>query len=149
MSNNLTKIEFKIEEIKILNFFENDPSNFNINKSQYNAADVDIGFNLKINDKDENIDIILKTIFHLKENKNIVFFGLNSLFRYKIANFSKSIKKIGNNYQIPDKFLKILLELSLSGTRGMIVPLLSIQEYKHLILPIIDPMNLLKNIKKG
>jgi len=149
MAENLKKIEYKIEKVEVLKFYENNPEDYKLEKSQYSSSDVDIGFGLRVNDVNETIDIILSTVFNSNDEKKIKLFSLDSLFRFKILNFKSSIVKTDkNNYKIPDNFLYIMLETSLSGARGMIVPLVTIPEYKHLLLPLINPMNLIKRIKK-
>ena len=69
-------------------------------------------------------------------------------FDFKIDNLKDTIKVTNDNIQVPDNILITLLTIAISSARGIIIAKTAGAFINKYYLPILDPNEILKNIKK-
>jgi len=141
------KIEFKLDQISKLSHFENDFTEYGLKKEEINRADVEFQIGLQFSDIDDSISLKIKVTFTHPKNKDFRYFGIESLFKYKVrslSSYTKDDKK--TQYEIPDKLMYTFLNIAISGTRGMLAVLITTPEYKSIFLPLVDPTVLMKTL---
>jgi len=143
------KIEFSIQHIKKLQFIETDPSLLGIEKKSFPEAKIDMGFGLIPNDKLEMVSIQMNADFYIIENEQkIVLFGIRTEYAFKIKDFTNVFQMAKDGkVTIPDVFMHIFLNVTIAGTRGMIAALITVEKYRHLILPPLDMGRILTEMK--
>lgn len=138
------QVSFGLIEVDKIKFFENDPEEIGFDNTTINKINTEIHTELEINIEKGTIGIILEVGFNLTEKSEVKLFGIKTKHIYKIQDISKIVKKINNDsFNIPDQFLAILISVAYSGTRGMLIVLVTNDKYKKIILPIVDPKKLL------
>ncbi|MBC8383772.1 MAG: hypothetical protein H8E22_08240 [Candidatus Cloacimonetes bacterium] len=141
-------IIYKIHEAKKISYFENDLSDLGLPNKKINNSLVDYNVSFKIDDEKSLIQIKFSAKFYLKKNKKkFDLFGIDTLHGFKIKNFNKSIKRDNNSYRIPDILMLTFLNLSVSGSRGMLAILNSKYEYCDILFPIVSTIDLLNKLK--
>lgn len=143
-------LEFRIDEIKIINFFENSYLEYKLKSPNIMKGKCDLGFKVKIDPEKNTVAIPIKATFYfLEKDERYELFGIEAVYIYKIKNFSEKfcVDKDGK-HNIPDSFIKTLLGTTISGIRGMLVALHKIPEYQKIILPMFDTTRLLDVFKK-
>lgn len=144
-------IEFRIEEIKIINYFEKDFSEYGLKSTDIKNGSCQVGLNIGFDSKKGTISIPVKATFYVKSNdKDLEIFGIETVHVYKIKKFNKQFKEDENKqFDIPDHLLKSLIGTSVGGTRGMILASKKIPEYKKINLPLLNTSHLLGLFKKS
>lgn len=148
--NKKVNILFKIVEAKKISYYENDLSDLGLKDKKYNNSTVDYGVASQIDEERGKIQIKFIAKFYLKEDeKKLDLFGVETVHGFKIQNFKKVILKVKNQYKIPDSLMLTFLNLSVSGSRGMLAILNSKPEFSNIFFPIINTKGLLNLIKKS
>jgi hypothetical protein len=151
MKDESKKIQYRLVEVKKLSYFENNLDDFNFKeKIDLSTVPFRLMVQLYIHDKEGILDIILRLNYFFKDsNKEYDLFGINTSHRFEIkdftAHFSKNEKE---EYSLPDLFFASLLGVTISGTRGMLVVLNAGHQYKDIVLPLLNPIDVLHSIKK-
>ncbi|MGD9900292.1 MAG: hypothetical protein AB7T22_14305 [Calditrichaceae bacterium] len=145
------KIEFKIVEIKKISHFENDFSDYGLDADDVITSKMEIGLNLNIDGPKGTLAFNIKVkCFHRLEENNFLLFGIESMYKYRIKNLNKLFKdKAEDKYNFPDNLMSTLLNLAISGTRGMLAALNTTPAYQNIFLPIINPKTLLTDLKNN
>jgi len=144
------KIEFQIHNIDKIEYHEIDFNEYGLTSNDIKNSKFKFGIHLKFNEDEETIAQNIKVIaYYPSGKKELELYGIEAVFQYKIKNFLKIFKHdIDNTYNIPDPFMAMLLGISISGTRGMLVSLNQTTEYKNIILPLFDPKRIIKDYRK-
>lgn len=143
------KIHFKIDSIRKINHFENHFLDLDLEKSILKKHRYDFGVRFKIDEKHGTIELQIKTNFYLDvDSKKINLFGIESSHKFKIKEFKKHISLPEcDEYDIPDGLMSTFLGIAISGTRSMLAAMNSTPEYNKLLLPPINPVDILKSIQ--
>ena len=143
-------IEFRITEIKKISYFQNDFSVYGLVKSDISKGEVSLSINFQLVEEVESVAVYVNTNFSVnKDEKRIELFGIETIHTFAIRNIkNKFYDEKYKNYDIPDNILLTFLNMSVSGTRGMLVALCSNPAYSNIILPIINPFDLLNAYKE-
>ena len=149
--NKKIQLQFRLIEVKKLSYFENNLEDFEFkDKIDINKLPFQLGVLFSVNDKNGTIEIILKLTYYYNYNdKKYDLFGLNSSHKFEIKDFISTFdKNEKNEYFIPDQITANFLGMSISGTRGMLAVLNTNHHYNKIILPLINPSDVLKSGKK-
>lgn len=148
-TENVKTYKFKISELKKIKFFENDPSEINYDSKLSTNVKTKIDTMIGIDKNKKTISVILNILFYQENGQLIELFGIKTNTSYKIENFESIIYNENNNkVNIPNQFLSTLIAIAYSNSRGMLAVLVTNEEYKSFILPIINPAKLLPNHSK-
>lgn len=145
------EIKTRLLEVKKLNYFEKPLDEFPLSKDiDYKKIPFTMGFQLDIKDDKEELDFVLKIHFYqMNKDEKFDLFGITSSHKFKVFKFKEVFKKDEKNrYLIDNVVLASLLGISISGTRGMLAILNTNDDYKKIILPIVNPTDLIKNMSK-
>lgn len=144
------KIHFKIDSIRKINHFENHFLDLDLEKSILKKHKFNFGVRFKIDDKNGTIEVQIQTNFYIDvDSKKINLFGIESSHKFKIKEFNKYILiPECDEYDIPDGLMITFLGIAISGTRSMLATMNSTPEYNKLLLPLINPADILKFIKE-
>jgi len=145
-----TKIEFRIIEIKKISYFEKDFLEFELKEEDITHGNLALGLELKIDGEQGVLSFIIKANFYYnKDSENYELFGVEALYRFQVKDFKSSFacNKVGE-YKIPDGLMLTFLDISTSGTRGMLSVLNTNPAYRKIILPLVDKQQLLSSLKK-
>jgi len=141
------EIQYRLVSIEKLGYFENDLRDFSLTENDINKAEIELNYSLEFGEKDDSISIIINSLFK-DPSKSYKLFGLKALYKFQIRYLSKKYKHSENNqYRLPDELMHTLLNMSISGVRGMLSILTTNHVYKRLILPPINTIDLLPAIK--
>ena len=141
--------------MKKVSHFENDFSEYGLKSLNLRKTGFQLGIHLGIRADEELITHKIETIaMHKEGKKENELFGIGAIFAYKIKNFENLFpKNRKNQYGIPDELVIMLLGMSISGIRGMLIGSNTKPEYNKIILPPINTKQLLidyqKNIKSS
>lgn len=146
-----TKIEYRIAEIKKLRHCENDYHNFGLTESDIKRSKFGLGISLGIEGENGFLSFKIKAHFLCPhQDKEIELFGLESLFKFQIKEFKKHfLKKSPDEFSIPDPLMLNLLNIAISGTRGMLAVLNTNPSYINYTLPLLNPVQILKSLQKS
>ena len=145
-----TPIEYRIAEIKQISFYEKDFTELGLNGKDILNGKMNVSTNFKIDGEKGIISFHIKVNFFKEvETKETKLFGIESLYRFQIKNFDKVIKTKTDQFTIPDPLMITFLNISFSGTRGMLITLITNPIYKNLYLPVIDTYRVLESLKKS
>lgn len=145
------KLEFRIVSIKKQSYFQNEYSKYGLGTSDIKKGFVKVKTNVQNENKNGVVSIILNIVFGTNKGKKYYeLFGIEAVHNFQIRNFAKIFSNVQkDSFNIPDELMIMFLNISLSGTRGMIVALNTNPDYSNIILPIINPKDLLEEIKKN
>ena len=146
--NKKLKFQYKLIGVKKLSYFENNLEEYDFKeKINKNNTPFQLNAHILINDSEGIIEIILKlTFYQLQNGKKFELFGIETSHKFKIKDFKNVFpKNEKDEYLIPDEAIATLLELSISGTRGMLAVLNTNQYYKDILLPLINPSDIIKS----
>jgi hypothetical protein len=145
-----SKMEFRIASIKKQSYFQNEYSKFGLGILDIKKGFVKVKTNIQIDNKNGIASILLNIVFGTnKQKKHFELFGIETVHNFQIRNFAKIFSGTKKEpFEIPDELMVMFLNISISDTRGMLVALNTNQDYTNIILPIINPKNLLEEIKK-
>ncbi len=144
------KFEFRITSIKKLRYFQNEYSMFGLDLGDIKRGFVKLKAHMKIEKQKGILSIFLNVNFSTnKEQKEYELFGIETVHSFQLRNFSKLyVVAETDTFEIPDELMILFINVSVSGTRGMLVALNTIQDYSNIILPVIYPGDLLGELKK-
>jgi len=138
-------IQFRIIEIKKINYVRNDYLQFGYGLNDIINGEVKIGVKLELEPNHETFSIFLNMEYVKEEN---LLFGVESLHKYHIINFKNALKFQDNGqYQVNDEVMKLWLQVAINDTRGMLVILNSDHEYSKIIFPLIDLNAFIQSLK--
>ncbi len=143
------QLQFRIVEVKKLSYFQNDHVNLGLSTSDIAKGLVNISPHLESDINKSILSVFLKVVFFTKK-QDVTFelFGIETLHRFQIKDFQKKIIVSKDDaIQIPDDLVLTFLNVSISGTRGMLVALNANPAYASIILPILSPKELLDRLK--
>ena len=81
--------------------------------------------------------------------KKINLFGIKTLHSFKIRSFNKTFAILNNNkIDLPDNFIKTLLGISISSSRGMMAVLNTNPAYQKYNIPLMNPTELIETMMK-
>jgi len=142
-------IQFKIDSIKKISFYEKDFKEYNLTSSDVSKGTVKLAVSVNINISNGIISFTINADFHPKPpHDNFSLFGIESLFSFKVKDFKNVFdQKDKDKFKIPDSFMNEILNIAISGTRGMLAALISNPSYSKVILPIIDTKQILSSLK--
>jgi len=141
------KIEFRIDEIAKISHVERDPIDYGLSVSDLKKENMQVSVNLSIDDKKGKISFKIKAQFmHSNGKEEVDLFGIESLYRFKIKNFKQFKTDKPEDFDIPDRFMSDLFTISICGTRGMLAVLNTNPAYKNFVLPLMDPLQIVKEL---
>ena len=149
--NKTIEVKMKIVEVKKLNYFEYPLDTLNIKDLNIHNVPFDLNLNLGINNKEGILDFILTIHFYQNvKDEKVILFGIKTSHKFMIFDFENTFKKDKEGRVLLDNgILSTFLSIAISGTRGMLSLLNTSDEYKNIILPIVNPMDLLTNMNHG
>jgi hypothetical protein len=140
-------IKYRILQIEKLSHFENDYTNYGLSKGEITKCDVELAFWIQFDDKDDSVSFLLKTIFSHPKDKKFELFGIKCVYKFEIKDLSKKYKgSKENQYRLSDELMSALLNMSISGMRGMLSVLITKPAYRNIILPPFNAKKLLANV---
>lgn len=144
-------VSIQIVELKNIKYFENPLTDFNF-KNNFDPvkAAFRIDMRMAIFEDMEILELILQIVYKNIENgKEYDLFGISTSHKFKILDLKHQLTKDENGqYKVPNQILASMLGISLSGTRGMLSLLNNNDDYRKIILPIMNPTEMLKNLNK-
>ena len=144
------KIDFGLINVEKLKFFENDPDEIKFDENKKNEVNTVIHTEIEVNIINQTIGITLEIYLKSIVDTDIDLFGIKTRHLYKIKNIESIVKKVENdNFNIPDNFLATLISIAYSGTRGMLVILITNNKYRKIFLPLVQPTKLLPKKKEN
>ena len=133
---NKTSVQVNIELLKAK------PISFQINKdieieSDIKISDFEISMNIgvRVDEKKSNVGIKAK-VEVFEKNSDIMCFILETLYEFNVSDLDKVTIEKGNKIVLKPEFAKKLFNISIGGTRGMLVAFLSNTQFEEFVLPI-------------
>jgi len=140
---NSFKLKYKLQDIKTTKFILEQP-----NKEKYKNFSIEFGVGCKIEPDDEVIYISLGV--NVFDNEKHEYKLCEHIVEFKYVTIGlKNVERKGNAVKLPDSFLLSLLSISYSTLRGIIHEKCASTYLKNLIIPIIDPKDLLPKSDKN
>lgn len=142
-------IQYRIAEFKITKHFENELSQTGIKKISLPSTKINFSVTTKFDVPKNILHFMIKVVsYHKIKDKMVELFGLENICSFEIKDLNKILPIEDDKIKIPDNLMLALLNIVVSGTRGMLVAMNKNPEYASLILPVINSKDLLENIKK-
>lgn len=138
MSENEKKIniQYKIIGIRKISHFENDYKEFDLAEKDVVPGNFELKYGINF-PGNNNIDFKVNAVFYSTKNKRINLFGIEAVYIFKIRNLEQNFK-LEKGYRIPDELMHTIVDMTMSGIRGMLSVLNTIPLYKKIIL---QPVN--------
>ena len=137
------QIQFKFQSYRLVNFYYQEPPEGSINKRQ-----PDLNFNLQsafqFNKEKKTISTIFRINIKTKKDKPTLVSTMEVHFDFKIRNFESFL--IEDSVKVPKDFIAILMNLSVSTARGILLARGAGTILERAILPIIDPRKLIPDV---
>lgn len=135
-------ITFGIKEIKTVDWRIKDRSVDSNNAS----FQIDASFEVIAPSKSIEVDIQVKIAENGFEREPLL--SLTTKIRFEIVNFDKLTGDKTEKIFLPDAFLATIIGLAISTTRGMLVEKTAGTSLSVFILPVINPMDIVKDMAK-
>lgn len=137
------KIFFQISSINLTNYYFHPFKEFN--KNQPVEIKIGIGYGI-----DKNAGMIsVKFSASFKQNDNN-FLGIETIHNFKLKDKSDLNECTDKELNLPHNFLKSILSIAISGTRGYLSSINSVSPYCNIYLPLLDPQKLIpRKIEKS
>ncbi|MDD3045405.1 MAG: hypothetical protein PHF33_08125 [Candidatus Delongbacteria bacterium] len=143
-------VQIDIVEVKKLSYYEKLLESFN-KEIVLDRKKIPIDFSIKygIDFKDNLIMLELGVDFRNNDKDKINLFGISTYHKFHISDIQLVLKKEdGNKSSINKPFLANILGIAISSTRGMLAVLNTTDDYKNILLPMINPMAIIENSKQ-
>lgn len=145
-----SEVSIRLSNVKIEEVTFKEPKQELISSFDESCLNIGIGVQLSNNIEEELIIISLHFFY---EYNNVIFpetqlLNFKGSFDFKIDNLKDTIKVMKDNIQVPDNILITLLTIAISSARGIIIAKTAGTFINKYYLPILDPNEILKNIKK-
>lgn len=141
--------QYKLIEARKISYFERDIEKCTF-KDKINKSNVpfQLQLNVVIDDSEGTLELKLETQFYyIEDSRKEELFGVHTSHKFKIKNFPEVFPAYEKKeYNIPDKLMATFLDIAVSGTRGMLIVLNTNKYFGEILLPLIDPLHI---IKKG
>ncbi|HED08020.1 MAG TPA: hypothetical protein ENI57_07895 [Ignavibacteria bacterium] len=149
-NNKVKKIQFKISEIKKIEHFEKDFKEYGLKLDDLKKCKLETQVGLNIDPQKSSIAIKFSANFFFTQGiKKINLFGIKTLHSFKIRSFNKTLAILNNNeIDLPDNFIKTLLGISISSSRGMMAVLNTNPAYQKYNIPLMNPTELIETMMK-
>lgn len=144
------KFQYKLIEVKKISYFENDIEKYQFkDKVKRGNTPFQLTVHIAIDDSSGTIDVILRIKFYyMNNNEKIELFGIDTSHKFKIKNFFEVfLPNDKKEYPIPDEVMTNFLGIAISGTRGMLIVVNTNKQYENILLPLINPLEVLKHSK--
>lgn len=136
-----TQVNIAVKKIKDIEFFINEEL------ESTNPLIPNISFELTINCdlKEKSVEMLLSTIFVDPNNGNILMkIKTSNVFLFlELANYHKPDT---NEFNIPDNVMVTFLSLSISHSRALLSKNAMGTKFADLIIPIVNPSEILKKL---
>lgn len=151
VNKNKPKIYFNIDSIRKISHFENNFRDFGLDKTNLDQYKFNFNVGLRINSEEGSITYQIKVSFHIEiDSEKYDLFGIETAHKFIIKDFKKLFSKSDcDEFSIPDDLMTNVLSISISGTRSMLAALNSTPEYTKILVPPIDPKDVLEKIKRS
>jgi len=120
--------------------------------ASFDEAHLNIGIGLKLsnNIEQELISIGLHFFYEYNDevNPEIQLLNYKGTFDFKIGNLKDNVQVTNDNIEVPDNILITLLTIAISSARGIIIAKTAGAFINKYYLPILNPEEILENIKK-
>jgi hypothetical protein len=143
----IPNIQYRLEEIKKINFFQRDYESLGLTKQEIKKGDVSLSS--KIDFKEQGVVFWLKSDFFIeKDSIRKDLFGIETSYSFAVKNFKKIFyDEELNVWNVPDPIMGTFMGITVSGTRGMLAALVTDPDYSKIYLPLVNPIELLKGLK--
>ena len=144
-------VSIQILEVKNIKYFENPLTDFNFkNKFNPTKAAFRIDMRMAIFEDLEILELILQIVYkNIEDRQEYDLFGITTSHKFKMLELKQHLTKDEKGqYQVPNQILASMLGISLSGTRGMLSLLNNNDDYRKIVLPVMNPTEMLKNLNK-
>jgi len=146
------QIQFRIVEIKKLNHFENDFHEFGLQEDDLNDVGIELTHGLAASPGEDAVIVKLTITYLNNKNTDQKLFGITTNTKFEIKDLQKKyVDKKANALNLPIKIIHTVLSISISSVRGILAALNTNPAYQKMILPIINPSELVKsnNVEKN
>ena len=145
-----SEVSIRLSNVKTEEVTFKEPKQELISSFDESCLNIGIGVQLSNNVEQELITVSLHFFY---EYNNEIFpetqlLNYKGSFDFKIDNLKDTIKVTNDNIQVPDNILITLLTIAISSARGIIIAKTAGAFINKYYLPILDPNEILKNIKK-
>ncbi len=146
--NKNVEVNFRLFEIDKVFFYENPiDSSGTTGKIDVKNLKLRYSIDLHYNNKTHIISIPFQVDFDIKD---IDIFGIKTIHEFEIQNPEISAKESKKGvYDIPNDFIRTLIAITISTTRGILFESLSNPEYKKYKLPLLNPTKILDQLQNS
>jgi len=150
LKNHELNIDLKIENIKKIDYSEKSHLIFENGTVVLDDASIGLLTALNFSAQEKYIDVILKVDFYKNiSEKRYDLFSIKTSNIFKILNYNEVIHKDSDEkFTVPNGLMRLLFDVSISNTRGMLAVLNTKPEYSKLVLPLFG-QNKIKSILKA
>lgn len=143
-------VSYKLSEIRKKSYFQKSLEELGLSKSSIKKGQAKIGTQLTVRKKDSSVVIGLDVRFTAKKDeRDIELFGIETEHIFHIKNVNDLFAEENENeINIPKSLVLAFLNVSVSGTRGMLVALNSNPDYAKIYLPLVDHLKIVDHIFK-
>lgn len=144
MENKEKELQFqmRISSVNVLRFSQYDIGDFDPNK--FDAIEYQSDYGVKV--LPDSSEIAVETTLKLKVQELDSYFGeLKVLMKFHITPFDNVIKKLDNEFQIPDLLIFNLFNILTGTLRGILYEKLRGTVLQNEVLPLIDIRDLMKS----
>lgn len=143
MENKEKELQFqmRISSVNVLRFSQYDIEDFDPNK--FDAIEYQSDYGVKV--LPDSSEIAVETTLKLKVQELDSYFGeLKVLMKFQITPFDNIIKKVDDEFQIPDLLIFNLFNILTGTLRGILYEKLRGTILQNEVLPLIDIKDLMK-----
>jgi hypothetical protein len=135
------ELQYGIKSIEELSFSLNDSIEFN-----EDAIGIPIKFSIDFKEAEDEV-IFLVEIGYVDQNSDIEFYSIKVKNTFTLIGLKKYRTKKPGTYDLPDQFMALLLGISISHCRALMSNHLNGTKFEILVLPILNPSELIKSAK--
>ncbi|MBN2769855.1 MAG: hypothetical protein JXR90_04080 [Spirochaetes bacterium] len=143
-------VQIDIVEVKKLSYYEKLLASFD-KEINLDRKKIPVDFSIKygIDFKDNLFMLELGVDFRNNDKDKINLFGISTYHKFRISDIQLVLKKEEENKSSINKlFLANILGIAISSTRGMLAILNTSDDYKNILLPMINPVAIIENAKQ-
>ncbi len=140
--------KFRFRRIVPLSYTYSHPSQFGIRRLNADEFRFQVNHNYAVQKEEKHLTafIFLRYIYEDNEGNEEAVVELTTASDFIIDNFEEAISiNEDDSFDCEDSILATFLGLAYSSTRGILATYLGATPYNFLVLPVINPLELIKN----
>lgn len=140
-------VKIAIRKIKELEFSYQEPSEELKSKFKRDLMRIGVNLHFDMREKEEMFGVIVSITYeYIKSGQIISIMKFRNVTEFHILNLRNVFKRItADKFHMPDNLMATLVGVSVSSARGMIASKTTGSFISQFHLPILSPMDLLKN----